>query len=255
MDIVDSLRRERMDVEARLQVVADPAPTAGQRVLVVDGNLMTAEAIVLALSQTGFSARFALPVTVEHVRDLIGWEPGLVLIDLDSVDPSTCLECIEILHDAGVPTAIVAGKEDALLVGQCVQMGAASVVDKGSTLNELLGVVVRLLAGETLLTDELRQRLTEPYQRETRAKRASLAPFEVLTEREKYVLSELMDGHCAEDIARTAYVSISTVRSQIKAILQKLGLNSQLAVAAMARQAGWTYTEATATEGLASRSA
>jgi DNA-binding CsgD family transcriptional regulator len=34
-------------------------------------------------------------------------------------------------------------------------------------------------------------------------------------------------------------VSISTVRSQIKSILQKLGVNSQLAAVAMARQAGW----------------
>ena len=98
-----------------------------------------------------------------------------------------------------------------------------------------------MLAGDVVMTEEMKQRLTEPYQRESRARRAKLAPFDVLTEREKYVLSELMDGHCADEIARRASVSISTVRSQIKAILQKLGVNSQLAVAALARQAGWAY--------------
>ena len=65
-----------------------------------------------------------------------------------------------------------------------------------------------------------------------------LQPFPVLTEREQVVLAELMEGHCADEIANAAFVSISTVRSQIKAILQKLGVNSQLAAVALARRAG-----------------
>jgi len=40
-------------------------------------------------------------------------------------------------------------------------------------------------------------------------------------------------------------VSISTVRSQIKAILQKLGVNSQLAATALVQQAGWTLGDDT----------
>ena len=64
--------------------------------------------------------------------------------------------------------------------------------------------------------------------------------FDILTEREQVVLAELMEGHCAEEIANAAFVSISTVRSQIKAILHKLGVNSQLAAVAMARRAGWS---------------
>ena len=65
--------------------------------------------------------------------------------------------------------------------------------------------------------------------------------FDALTEREQVVLAELIEGHCAEDIAKAAFVSISTVRSQIKAILQKLGVSSQLAAVAMARRAGWSF--------------
>ena len=49
-----------------------------------------------------------------------------------------------------------------------------------------------------------------------------------------------MEGHNAEEIAKAGYVSISTVRSQIKAILQKLGVNSQLAAVAIARRTGWS---------------
>jgi DNA-binding NarL/FixJ family response regulator len=68
-----------------------------------------------------------------------------------------------------------------------------------------------------------------------------LEPFAVLTEREQFVLAELIEGHCAEEIASDAVVSISTVRSHIKSILQKLGVSSQLAAVALARRAGWSF--------------
>ena len=48
-----------------------------------------------------------------------------------------------------------------------------------------------------------------------------------------------MDGRSAETIAVNCDVSISTVRSQIKSILQKLGVNSQLAAVALAQEAEW----------------
>ena len=64
--------------------------------------------------------------------------------------------------------------------------------------------------------------------------------FATLTDRESVVLAELLEGHCAEEIAKAAFLSISTIRSQIKSILQKLGVNSQLAAVALARRAGWS---------------
>ena len=48
-----------------------------------------------------------------------------------------------------------------------------------------------------------------------------------------------MAGESAETIAEQVVVSLTTVRSQIRAILLKLGVNSQLAAVALAREAGW----------------
>jgi DNA-binding NarL/FixJ family response regulator len=217
------------------------APSEAPRVLVIDSNLLTAEAIVVALTQMKFSVRFVVPVTTRHLRDLVTWKPELALLDIDSVDSATCLDCVTILRGAGVPVAVMGGRPDTYLLGECVQAGASSVVDKSSPLNDLIGTIARLLAGDVVLSESEKRQLTEHYQRETRVRRARLAPFDVLTHREKCVLAELMEGNCAEVIARRASVSISTVRSQIKAILQKLGVNSQLAAAALARQAGWFH--------------
>lgn len=48
----------------------------------------------------------------------------------------------------------------------------------------------------------------------------------------------LLTGFVAE-IARSQYVALSTVRSYVKSVLRKLGVNSQLAAVALARDAGW----------------
>jgi hypothetical protein len=50
-----------------------------------------------------------------------------------------------------------------------------------------------------------------------------------------------MEGRTADVIAKSGCVALSTVRSQIKSILQKLGVNSQLAAVGLARQTGWTH--------------
>jgi DNA-binding NarL/FixJ family response regulator len=72
-----------------------------------------------------------------------------------------------------------------------------------------------------------------------------LAPFEELSAREREVLGALLDGKTANAIATTSFVSISTVRSQIRSVLQKLNVNSQLEAVAAATRCGWSVHEPT----------
>jgi two-component system nitrate/nitrite response regulator NarL len=214
-----------------------------QRVLVLDSDLLMAEAVVIALTQLTFVARFVVPVTAEHVRDVLAWHPASALLDVDSVDRATCIACVTTMREAGVPVAVMGGRADLLLISDCMNAGAASVVDKASPLTDLLDAIVRLSAGDLGFAEEARQRILAACQREARARRDRLAPFDVLTRREKVVLAELVEGRSPDAIAASSSVSIWTVRSHIKAILQKLGVNSQLAAAALARRAGWSLPE------------
>lgn len=78
---------------------------------------------------------------------------------------------------------------------------------------------------------------------ESRRERAErehrLAPFESLTDREREVLGELMRGRQVEEISHDLFVSEATVRTHVRAILQKLAVRSQLAAVARAREVGW----------------
>ncbi len=63
--------------------------------------------------------------------------------------------------------------------------------------------------------------------------------FEQLTPREAEVLRHLAAGLPAAAIASSSHVSEATVRTQIRAVLSKLGVQSQLQAVAVARRAGW----------------
>ena len=63
--------------------------------------------------------------------------------------------------------------------------------------------------------------------------------FEQLTRRERQVLLALMRGATAREISKESYVSLPTVRSQIRSILLKLGVSSQLAAVVLAYRSGW----------------
>jgi len=60
--------------------------------------------------------------------------------------------------------------------------------------------------------------------------------FELLTPRERTILTHLQNGLTATEIAQGEYVGLATVRTQIQSILMKLGVNNQLAAVAVANR-------------------
>jgi DNA-binding NarL/FixJ family response regulator len=71
------------------------------------------------------------------------------------------------------------------------------------------------------------------------ARRALRQRFDLMSRREAEVLGLLMEGMTVSEIARARVVSESTVRSQVKAILSKLDVGSQLTAVGRAHQIGW----------------
>ena len=70
----------------------------------------------------------------------------------------------------------------------------------------------------------------------------SMAHSEVV-HRVAEVLGALMEGKSADAIAAESVVSVATIRTQIRSILSKLGVNSQLAAVARAQEARWEPPE------------
>ena len=135
---------------------------------------------------------------------------------------------------------MLTAEEDPVRLAACLAAGASRIVAKTLDLEVLVDQLAEALEAPLERWTAREQRILADASVRTEEQRRRLEPFESLTSREADVLAGLMGGLAATEIAEQSFVSLSTVRSQIRAVLAKLGVHSQLAAVAMAHQSGWT---------------
>jgi two-component system, NarL family, nitrate/nitrite response regulator NarL len=213
-------------------------------VLIVEDHELLAQSLAFALRAEGIEAEMMKPDSAGRILDAAADQrPTVVLLDLElGGEIGASVPLIAPLADLGAQVMMVTGVTDRVRLAECLEAGATGLIDKSAPFEELVQAVQEVVELGTLIPPARRQELLSELRRQRQADRERLAPFERLTSREQQVLAGLMDGKSAEKIAEESFVSLATVRSQIRAILLKLDVNSQLAAVAMASHAGWGPT-------------
>ena len=117
--------------------------------------------------------------------------------------------------------------------GAILEVGVFGILSSSVTLDELTRAIARVGAGYAVPWPEDRDSLVEQW-RTARSRRAEAVPLlRTLTKRELEVLRLLGAGVGVRQIARLHGVEQSTVRSQVRSILNKLGVHAQLEAVAM----------------------
>jgi DNA-binding NarL/FixJ family response regulator len=135
--------------------------------------------------------------------------------------------------------AVLTGEQRPEVLADAYRAGATTVLDKGIPFQILVQELRNVIEGRTDSARARREQVMQSARAAAAVRRSALEPFENLTRREQEVLADLMKGLQAVEIADRAYVSLTTIRSQIRSVLLKLGVNSQLAAVAKAIKAGW----------------
>ena len=210
----------------------------GRDVLIVEDRRILAESLGQALSAVGLEPRLVMEPSLEAVEaSLEHDDPAAAIVAIGFGGDSMTESAVGLLTSHGIPTIIMTGGEDRLRMARCVAEGAIGIIDRNSSFSTVASVIKEAAGFESLLSLTEVYRLQDDLRRHQAAVTKRRKPFEQLTERERAVLESLTNGQRAEEIADQAFVSISTVRSQIRAILTKLGVSSQLAAVAMANRA------------------
>jgi DNA-binding NarL/FixJ family response regulator len=214
-------------------------------VLLVDDHSLFAQAMEIGLRAAGVPARRLVPRTRAHIIDeAADHAPATVLLDLrlGTGEDGAAIDGLDLvgpLTEMGCRVVVVTGETGDATWGTALDRGALTVLPKSLDLADLLRVVLAVRGGEQVLDDGRRQDLLAAARRARSEESARLAPFAQLSPRENEVLHALAAGQSAAQIAGSAYVSEATVRTQIRAVLTKLGVTSQLQAVALARRAGW----------------
>lgn len=210
------------------------------RVAVIDDHELLAHSAAYALRAHGIDAQVVEVSTLAAIEaEVLRMQPQVVLLDLHLGALGLSTPLIPRLRAAGIDVVVLTGETDRAAWGACIEAGAAALVEKRLSFDELVDRLRRIIAGDAPMAAFERIELLEELSSRRRDEHSRLDQFRRLTARESEVLQGLIQGRSADEIAADTFVSLATVRSHIRAILQKLGVNSQLAAVAAATQAGW----------------
>jgi len=124
--------------------------------------------------------------------------------------------------DIGV--VILSMHRDETYVLRCLRAGARGYVLKESAEHELIAAIRAVAAGKSFFSPKVKRVLqAEHVERLRREGRDD--SYELLTEREREVLQMIAEGNSNKEIAGRLYLSVLTVETHRKRIVEKLGLH------------------------------
>lgn len=202
---------------------------------VASDRSLIADAVSAALSGNGL-----IIVRVPWPGDLaergLGWPPGeqpelgLLLCDLDreSVDAARW-----VVANYQTRWLLLTDAPRGPLWGAMLEAGVVGILESSATMADVLEAITARRTGpvEADLAD--RAELVEAWRRGEAERVAAQKRLSSLTRREREVLMQIHLGRTVGEIAALNGVAPSTVRSQVRSVLRKLGVNSQLAASAL----------------------
>jgi DNA-binding NarL/FixJ family response regulator len=208
-------------------------------VLIVDDHDLVAMSLALCLRSEGLHAQRHAARSRDGILTAVATlVPGVVLLDLDlgrgpDGVPIDGVTLVGHLCRIGWRVIVLSSSEDEARVGQALDAGALADVPKTAPLPLLITAIRRATQGVEVMRPERRRHLVTQYRRQQQQARTVDRLLERLTERERAVLERLARGRRARSIAEEFGVSLATTRTQIRAVLHKLGVTSQLEAVAL----------------------
>ncbi len=167
--------------------------------------------------------------TLDRIREL---RPDLALVDLKLPD----LDGIGVLKALGeepidTRVLLLSAYSDGALVHEALEAGAAGYLSKDAAAHEICAAIRAAVAGETVLSPGLEQRLARQISRRE-------GQQSHLSARERQILTLIADGLSRVAIGERLNLSEGTVKTYIRRAYEKLGVSSRAEAIAEAMRRG-----------------
>lgn len=212
------------------------------RILLVDDHHMIREGLRSLLeSDTGFeivgeadNGRRAVELAAEV-------KPDVVIMDVAMPTLNGVEATQRILQNApGTKVVALSMHTDRQYVGRMLEAGACGYVLKDSAFEELAVAIETVLSGRTYLCPRVASVVVDSYVRKPAEGKDTVAR---LTPREREVLQLTAEGHSTKEIAFSLHVSVKTIETHRRNIMEKLDIHSVAELTKYAVRLGLTSLE------------
>ena len=144
------------------------------------------------------------------------------------------LEILDVIGREGLATRtmILSADGSGTLAYEAVQLGAAGVLSKVSTLQTICNAIATIAAGGNVIGQEVQAGLMQEMRVRAQPGRVLLTPREI------QVLQLVAAGASAPEIAVQLFVTPATVRTHLKNTFEKLGVNDRASAVAEGMRRG-----------------
>lgn len=200
------------------------------RVLVADDHPLYREGVVRALVGSG---RVEVVAEADNGTDALAairtHTPDVALVDYKLPG----LDGVAVTHAVtrdGLATRVLllSAFTDSGLVYKALQTGAAGYLPKEARREEIVDSVLACARGETVVPPELTSGLVS----EIRMRAVNDAP--ALTDRESEILRLIAAGNSLPEIAKELFLAVTTVKTHVQHVYEKLGVSDRAAAVAEA---------------------
>jgi len=197
------------------------------RILLADDhNVMRKGLRLLLEKQPGFSVVVEASDGREAVEGAMAAKPDVAVLDIAMPNLSG-IEAAQRISTALPQTAIVilSMHSDEGYILRALKSGARGYVLKDSGENDLVEAIKAVVQGNAFFSPEISRVLAADYVRELKM-RGVEDSYELLTTREREMLQLLVEGKSNKDIAVQLTLSVHTVETHRRNLLDKLNLHS-----------------------------
>lgn len=194
-----------------------------KRLIIVDDHAVVRQGLKSACVDRGFEVVAAVGNVNEARSAIAALVPDAVVVDLNLPDASG----FDLIHwirmiDAALPIIILTLNDSVEFLVAARKSGANAYVVKSAPIEEVIAAINFAINSPQSFSSKLRESSYE---------------F-ALTAREIDVLFLIEKGLSNEEISRKLHISVSTVKTHISSIFQKLSTKNRVAAVSVAREAG-----------------
>lgn len=203
-----------------------PASAPVIRVAIVDDDRNLAEGIAWIINhKRGFKCVGMYYGYQDSLRGLEEHPADVVLMDI-GLQGESGIDCVRMLkvHFPELQVVMQTVYSDDEKIFQSLRAGAVGYILKKTTPDQVLNAISEAHQGGVPFTGEIARKVLTYFKTSSTP---SLDVETLLSEREKEVLNELVQGHSYQSIADRLFISLPTVRFHLQNIYKKLHVSSR----------------------------